>query len=748
MAVYYLDPENGSDAANGLTFPNRVKSTSAAAINAAALAPGDEIRIIASPDPTSLGVDGTWTNAPNNAIPAGFITSSTNASPIVITKNNHNLVTGDTIIVYGHTINTNANGTWEVNVLTSSTFELKNADGSNSVGNGVGGATGNFRQINNCRILLASEVTKNITLCGNLKVNWTASANVTSSIITSDNKEGYGCLSLVIAAGFTTGKAAYYTLPSTLDLSAYQQVSFWIKNTVGTVFTNGMVTLKLCTDTLGDVVAHSIDIPTTTAINNWMPVIVNLGTNLNSAIRSIAFYVTTDNGAQTFLLDNIIACKAASDPASLSLQSLIGKNTGNEAWLGIQSVNTTRVLLDGSANTRPSTYTQGCGYAGTSETVTVYKREPIDLGPLATAATSFLATVESGTLGNTIKYTGGWGRTDMSTKVGQSYFSGQTGLGIGFLNTFNYIELSDCNFFRFTTGVVLGTAATTNCIGNSVTTKDINNNNLGVSTIGSSQTLTSFDVRNICCNLPTTANTNGGMLLFGSYITANVGSFFGNRRNLDATVLTNSNITVGLCATAFELGALLPVSKNNLTLGNMYGNANADISGDCVVRNTSLNSATPSYYAGTWQTNFVWSVNDGSVAGNSAGYFNGGRIVTDTIETHTTGTSWKLSPTNANITTNRPLPLKVATVGLLTGVSKTVSVWFRRTNTGLTGRLICYSGQAAGVSTVSSVMTAAADTWEELSVTLTSTENGVVEVYAECFGGTTYSMYVDDITIT
>ena len=49
------------------------------------------------------------------------------------------------------------------------------------------------------------------------------------------------------------------------------------------------------------------------------------------------------------------------------------------------------------------------------------------------------------------------------------------------------------------------------------------------------------------------------------------------------------------------------------------------------------------------------------------------------------------------------------------------------------------------VSDVSASMTAAADTWEQLTITFTPTAAGVVEIEAWAYGGTTYSVYVDDI---
>ncbi len=75
------------------------------------------------------------------------ITSSTDATPIVITKTSHGLSTGDQVLIFGHTTNVAANGIYKVTVLSSSTFSLQNIDtGANIAGSGAGagGATGFF----------------------------------------------------------------------------------------------------------------------------------------------------------------------------------------------------------------------------------------------------------------------------------------------------------------------------------------------------------------------------------------------------------------------------------------------------------------------------------------------------------------------------------------------------------------------------------------------------------------------------
>lgn len=79
------------------------------------------------------------------------IASSTNASPIVVTTSDpaatgtpsvNNFTTADTVLVQGHTTNTNANGVWPLSAVGTNTASL-----SGSTGNGVGAATGYIRKL-------------------------------------------------------------------------------------------------------------------------------------------------------------------------------------------------------------------------------------------------------------------------------------------------------------------------------------------------------------------------------------------------------------------------------------------------------------------------------------------------------------------------------------------------------------------------------------------------------------------------
>lgn len=108
----------------------------------------------------------------------------------------------------------------------------------------------------------------------------------------------------------TTGKMAYIELPATLDLSAFQGISYELKWRQGMRKTrtdneaddglhngqtdtgSGFLSIRLCTDTSGDTTAHTIPISTKYINQNYNCGTnqFNTGGNMNAAIKSIAIY--------------------------------------------------------------------------------------------------------------------------------------------------------------------------------------------------------------------------------------------------------------------------------------------------------------------------------------------------------------------------------------------------------------------------------------------------------------------------
>lgn len=791
MTTFYLDQEGGSDAADGLTFANRWKTITLGA-TAARIAAGDTIRIMASPDPTLVG-NADWTNGPQNATRA--IVSSTNATPIVVTLSSGNYTllapsVGDTVIVNAHATNTKANGVWAISAVNgSTTITLQDAQGGNSVGNGSGGATGTVRKATNMVVKLAAAVTGNIAVCGNqgARGNWSASANVTATVITTDFKEGGECQQLAVAAGFTTGLAAYYAT-GTLDLSGYQQVCFWVKQTAGTLGAASAVSVKLCTDAVGATAVHTVNLPALAGLNAWTQVNVDFGGALNAAIASVALYVNTDNGAQTLLIDNIIACKASSSADSLNISSLIGKNSGTEAWWGIQSINGTRVMLDGATGTMPAA-SPPRGYAGTTETVATYKRETIKTAPASAAAVVAVLNA-SGSAASPITYSGGWNRTDMTTQTGDTWFDGGNGNGTGLSEngaTRNYVAIDRINFTRYSNGFTssslssyqsIGSMAvcscffpcTANAVASTIGTLSLvaNGSNAILGTGIAITTINRADSTNANALLCSPAGGAIGRVLQannngGAAITLAIGMVVGS---IDAA---NDNVASGVVLASGVICGSITANNNGVngitgtsvigakimgggTSGNVSEGVRMTNGGTLVLRNFTSSDSTPLTIATVNAGGMVYAEKINGIADAHQITTDGGTIVSATDQRHTaSGISWKFRPTSTSRNASYPLPLALAQIACAANVAVSISIWTRRDNSNIVGTLKVAGGQLAGIaSDVTVSCTPTINTWVQSStLTVTPTEAGVLEVTFEVYDGVTTSanFWIDDIVI-
>ena len=293
---------------------------------------------------------------------------------------------------------------------------------------------------------------------------WTASANVVTTTSTN-RKQGSFSTSIAPAAAFTTGLAAF-KLITLADLSAYQQISFWFQQTAGTLST---FQIRICTDAVGAVAANTFTIPAAGGLSQWHRVTVNLGSAMSAAALSVALYVTVDNGAQTILLDNIVACKAPGT-GELSHQTLIGKQNsfgagGNdsEIWYAIRAIEGTVVTLE-NRNSSIITGTANGRYWGTSETITAYSLKPIYLAVGLTSTDQWIA---SGTPSDRIAISGGWNRTDMSSQPGVTVFglSWPNANNPGITIVSSCIDLSQISFLEFIGTVqISGDSITTNMV--------------------------------------------------------------------------------------------------------------------------------------------------------------------------------------------------------------------------------------------------------------------------------------------
>jgi len=822
MATYYLDYEGGNDANDGLSFANRWKTMTSGA-TAARIAPGDTIRIMGSPDPTSLGIGATWTGEKMRS--TGTISAATNATPIVCTLSGHGYTTGDTVVISGAAGNTAANGVWEVSVVNASSFQLVG-----STGNGVYSSGGTIRKINNRVVRLDSTLTQNIASVGvgstgSLRDLWIRNdaVNISTARNTTQTKEHYFSDQIAIGAGYVTGTAAYYTLPTTLDLSGYEQVSFWIYQSAGTIGAAGACSLVLCSDTVGAVEVNTINIPQLGRTAYWHPITVNVGAALSSSVSSIAFKVNTDNGAQTFSLSNIIACKAASSPDSLTLTSLVGKGTTGETWYGIQSINGTRVILDDRVNSLPSDTIAGyfpMTGIGITENVTTYKRETIKTVYATSVSTLVQTFTDNGTEGNLIRYEGGWDRTDMSTQTLETWFDGSNGNGYGIYNSGrDYVSLNRVAAVRYYdnfhfAGSILGMEipyipATNNSTNNGIFFNSVTHTagiqtSIGITTIGacnnnyayglyyngSSRTYidnvkiynggngtyslyaVSSSYENDINNLEIFNGSNSSYCLIFSAVSnfkinyANVQNntafiYFVNARKNTVGILTSvNNSSYGIF---FESGSNNNYINGGRTSGHsivgvQYGSPTTDSN---YFKNFTINESTE-FSAFTNGVNArLYSQNHDNTTDNHVIFTDLGKISSETTVRNTaSGLAWKLQPTSTSRDQYYPLDFSLAKVAVNANALVSVACSMRRTNTGLAMQLVvpgtATPGAPSNTSPLAGIpaagvigsMTAAANTWEQVSLSFTPTESGVVEIFAYAYGGTNHTGYVDDLTIS
>lgn len=747
MPTYFIDTELGNDALDGLSFANRWKTLTNGA-TAARIAPGDTIRIKASPYPTSLGQTATWTN--------------------------------------------------KSRVVT-----------------------------------LTSAVTANISTC---ETAWTQSANVTATA-SSTAKEGTNAASIVIAAGFTTGLAAYFPLGAATDFSAYQQVSFWYYNSL---ISANNATLRLCSDAAGVTAVNIIPIPQAAVASTWTQVTFDNGAALGNSIQSVALYIETDNGAQTIFLDNIIACKAPSAADSLTLRSLISKGTTNEPWWAIKSINGTQVQLS-----PVEAVNVGRGYDGTTESVTTYKREAVyqNLPILVSGATNatpivittsaahnltnksivtidavggntaangtfrttWLSTTtfslqnvssgadiagngtytsggtvhiqsitnnhvtaaavvgsitDSGTVGNLITYQGGWDRTNMSQLAtvangfaagsDETWFDGgsQDGYGIHMTGkSYNSIDRIGC--VRYASGYYLtGTSqfnqfpyipGITGCDGPGLqmdSTSHFNTftligglvtNGGGISLSGCNNTVMT-SITSVSSNTATNAfyvtgssncqfpsilrinnNSNIGLALETAQCNFNEFTYIGQINDnagigLSLGICHNNNfrnlpnILNNTYGVSFAGASCWYNNLYNPTFGgNTSGSVNV-VAGHNYIFNGLFPEGTEFATLTAFNNARVTSVKHDKTADNHYIAMDGGTILSSTTRHTGTGISWQYYVQHSNRDVNYPLTQTFARVAVNANALVTASVWALRTGTGIIGKLRVRGNQIAGVT--------------------------------------------------
>lgn len=582
-------------------------------------------------------------------------------------------------------------------------------------------------------VTLASAATMTLDNC---ETAWTPATNITATATGTNRKQGTNALQLAFASAFTTGLVAFKAV-SNLNLSAFSCVSMWL-GTNGTAMAQGLQ-LALCSDSAGATPIVTLPFPTWLVGNGTWPsqpfpiLFENGGAALPSGVNSIAIYA---NGGKPFtgnvFIDNVIATTAYGAAGHVSHCCLLGKNTvGEPEWYPIMSIDGTTVVLGDFKDF--SAAAPAKGYRGTTETVSTFA-----LAPLRSRMTTTTAKIAgtSGTAIAPITWTGGWDRTAMASQTGTTWLSGESVQSFGFdnLSSLGWHQLTDS-----TIGYAGYSNTALNC-GNGFTggmfhVAGIVNSLTPVSIVSPRSTI-DLDLGNLIHNgnpYSTSGLQTGKYKLRIRRITGIAGNGFTvNDVNDDAT----ADITVGSIDNCnFALAPLtgtririkgVTLKNNSTATVNLAGPGGSQILLDRpVLGDTTL----ASFSSGLGQ-----SIRCTNVAGNAWD----NRVFTFGVtQTMTQGTVHGASAQSLSLLLNDfqaflglPYMARIARIACFAGSTVTFKAWMQRSTQFVNAGIMVQAGSVAGIVDATAQGSAANNTWEQVTLNFTPTENGVVDVFA------------------
>ena len=814
MATYYIDFNGGNDANDGLSFANRKKTFDGLisindddSLQQGVI--GDEFRVMGMPS-VNTGVSATWTKggysniiADGSSTPTKTISGATATAPIEITANNHGFSTGDIIWIYNVRGIYTANGSWIVTVTGTNTFTLNNSDGTNNTGAFSSSETPRARQINHKGIKVNTQC-KRVAFCSgstqtsdnNINANDViqpvGSSNVT--ITTSGWILNLRHMKSTIASGFTTGKAWYYTLPEELDLSAYQGISFNIYNSNDDDAQKANKEIRLCSDTTGDVAVNTIKIRSRPSSGN-MTQVTDTGGNLGSSIKSVALYITSDEGAEDLRFANMIAFKTGVNDV-ITHDDCFSKNTTAEPiwWKGYY-IQEDHILFGFNAKSVSSQLNDSASdenaisYCGVSETVALHKVTPFNLYGSADENTN---SDVAGHFGKFVvrlridsrtdatqaltKISGGWNTTDMSTQDSITWaniFSDNT----TFIDTNAHSSQYGANILVERFGVGLSNNLLNLDGHKNLTAKNIYQ--CGFADAAPVVINGCRDRRNILIDgLFQTAGYYGGIQgsqsnsvsgypNLSKIIYKNVHLYATHQQYSLPRQILIEDLTVRGCKYLMvdaNVNNMHQVFIKNLTANGLYSyftdldirahNATVDLV-QYETHPTTVNNQGSINYGSLSLGNFNGDANDHRI------YPSNGCIKSETSVRHgTDGVAWKIQPklehtgnqaySAVNNTAHAPLNFSVAKLFVEANKVVTFKAYVRRDNTGITATVA--ARQDRNIFTISSdvaaTCTASADTWQELTLSITPVNSGELYIDFEAFGGNSHTAYIDDISVT
>ena len=132
-----------------------------------------------------------------------------------------------------------------------------------------------------------------------------ATVDVTATADTIDKKKGTASADLLVAGAFGTGLVAYENLTAPVDISSLNTLEVWVQSDLDTALGDLEIVLD-DTDDCGSAL-ENIDLPAL-ATSTWKRATVAIADNSDmTAVKCVGLFITSDQGAQTVNVDNVIA---------------------------------------------------------------------------------------------------------------------------------------------------------------------------------------------------------------------------------------------------------------------------------------------------------------------------------------------------------------------------------------------------------------------------------------------------------
>ena len=553
----------------------------------------------------------------------------------------------------------------------------------------------------------------------------------------------------IIVAGAAAARLAYKAITST-DFSSYDSITLWVKSNGTSPLAVDEFRVCLCSDTTGKTVVDTFLVSALPVQDKWYPLVIQKsgGGSLGAAIQSIALYSDTATQAGAYLsVDNISAC----DAAGLNLQTLITKNTqafgGTEYAFAIESISGRVVMLAeraGSTQFAPSGASAKRGYIGTTENVTTYLRKPVAL-PVASGPAN--RARDNGLYGSTINYSGGWD-TVSSTQNGVTIYDGQIGSGSGIYCTRTYNTFTRFHVTRYSYGFHFEDAGSFRNTVTDITATHCNQYGVYLSE-GNNNTVTSARV-SYCNTGANFSSCSNNVITSISAINCSAGVEFSSC--LKNTVQT---ITANHCGTG---AVFYSTSNGNELQAGSFTNCGKGIEasgGENYGRDLTFSSCAENVHITLAARSRRFDSKNHNGTSQNYLYDIGVEVVSaPTTRSGGVGLMWGVTLTNPYgpfRDEGFPFYLPIAQVPVEANYLVTASLWMKKTDsTDIAASFICKGGQIAGVTTDVETVKASDIAWQNVTITFTPTERGVVELGAKVWfvTSTPETVYIDDITIS